>query len=615
MEAPEVQKIHQLLAAKDDTSRFVGLLLLKTTLDNHAFDLQHEQVSALWNSISPRFLDRLIRTGCRPVSGPASEQRKQSGDMLDVAVAVIYTFTKLLNDCAAEEKFYCRIPNLATAVLYSSEETTRRIVDLVHILVQQPDGKDAGGATCFAELDIESWGPLIEIAPQHNAVFSIFYWAWIKGAIAVPVESMRTKIDNALQLFISSFKGHNPTPLLDFITLIFDNLNPNLRPLNTQWLRPVAQLIHNMASSKQTVDGRRAYTHCAAVLLAAYPEEAPGPLFSDDPDAPKPIAYLFVKMVQVDILSTLHVLIPKLDTAEYPSLSRRIAAALDIMTSFVGFLITAADDVTIQQGLTPDRILKLHEDLVRMIGDIMAYLRDRWDAFLVGARGIESAETSGGNIFEDPIIPAAIRLIATWLRDDDGEALRTQAAGLVDLFAELYKMNLTSTDMPELRLPILAALEGILRTSDGREAFNDGDLLSRCVYPDLRAIIASQDGELTAGDYIRGSATVQVFHTLMEYDDNLRSHPGSMEFLDSVAKYEVRPIKADAGVLQRARLELHTDLLELAVILMDTSTHSASPVLQKPKTALKGAISKLSENWSTLNDESMIARVAELRLD
>lgn len=111
---PDIQKIQNLLAAKDDTSRFVGLLLLKTTLDNHASDLQHEQVTRLWDSISPRFLDRLIRTG----SQPASEQRRQSGDMLDVAVAVMYTFTKLLNDCALDEKLYARIPNLANAVLY-----------------------------------------------------------------------------------------------------------------------------------------------------------------------------------------------------------------------------------------------------------------------------------------------------------------------------------------------------------------------------------------------------------------------------------------------------------------------------------------------------------------
>jgi len=113
-ETLEVQKIHQLLAAKDDTSRFVGLVLLKTTLDNHASDLKHEEVRGLWDSISPRFLDRLILTGSRP----ASEQRKQAGDMLDVAVAVIYTFTKLLNDCALSKKFYGRIPNLLNAVLY-----------------------------------------------------------------------------------------------------------------------------------------------------------------------------------------------------------------------------------------------------------------------------------------------------------------------------------------------------------------------------------------------------------------------------------------------------------------------------------------------------------------
>ncbi|KAI0455307.1 Neurochondrin-domain-containing protein [Xylaria acuta] len=612
MEPPEIQKVHQLLAAKDDTSRFVGLLLLKTTLDNHASDLQHEQVAALWNWISPRFLDRLIRTGSRP----ASEQRKQSGDMLDVAVAVIYTFTKLLNDCAVNERFYARIPNLAAAVLYSSEETTGRLVDLIHVLVQQPDSQAAGGAACFAELDVGSWEPLIEVAPQHETVFSIFHWAWVKGTTAVSAETMQAKIYKALQLFISSFKGHNPTHLLNFITLIFDNLNPNLRPSNPQWLRPAARLIQDMASSRQTADGRQAYTHCAAALLAAYPEEAPGPLFSNDPDATKPIAYLFVKMVQVDILSTLHALMPKLDTAEYPSLSRRIAAALDIMTSFVGFLITAADDVTVQQGLPPDRILKLHEDLVRMIGDVMEYLRDRWDAFMAGARGIESTETCGRNIFEDPITPAAIRLIATWLRDDDGESLRTQAAGLVDLFAELYKMNLTSTDMPELRLPILAALEGILHTSDGRQAFNDGHLLLRCVYPDLRAILSSHDVELTAGDYMRGSAIVQVFHILMEYDGKLRSHPGSVDFLESVAEYEIKSVNPEACDAERSRLEFQTDLLELAVILRDTSARGASPSLQERiKTGLRGAISKITENWSTLNDENMIARVVELRLD
>ncbi|KAI3336654.1 DUF1941-domain-containing protein [Xylariaceae sp. AK1471] len=612
MESPEIQKVHQLLAAKDDTSRFVGLLLLKTTLDNHASDLQHEQIAALWDSISPRFLDRLIHTGSRP----ASEQRKQSGDTLDVAVAVIYTFTKLLNDCALKESFYARIPNLVNAILYSSEETTRRIVDLIHVLVQQPDGEVAGGATCFAELEVNNWAPLIEIAPQHKDVFSIFHWAWIKGSTAVPAGAMTAKIEDALQLFLSSFKGQNPTPLLDFITLILDNLNPNLRSLNPKWLRPISRLIQDMASSKQTEDGRRAYTHCAAALLGAYPETAPGSLFSDDPSSSKPIAYLFVKMVQVDILSTLHALIPKLNTTEYPSLSSRIAAALDIMTSFVGFLITAADDSAIQQGLTPDRIIKLHEDLVRMIGDVMEYLRDRWDDFLVGARGIESTQTSRRSIFEDPITPAAIRLVATWLRDDDGETLRTQAAGLTDLFAELYKMNLSSTEIPELRLPILAALEGILQTSNGREAFNTNDFWSRCLYPDLRVILTSEDVDLTTGDYIRGSAIVHTFYIIMDYDDNPHSRFASMDILEYVAKFDTKPIKPEANASDQALVGFQTDALELAVTLFDTSCRDASPAHQQMiKTALREAASKIMDNWRALNDEIMVARVAKLHLD
>ncbi|KAJ8108037.1 hypothetical protein ONZ43_g6548 [Nemania bipapillata] len=378
MESPKIQNIHPLLAAKDDTSRFVGLLVLKATLDNYASDLQYEQVASLWNSVSPKFLDRLIRTGSRQ----ASDHREQSADMLDVAVAVIYTFSKLLNDCALSERFYARIPILVNAVLYSSDETTLRIIDLIHVLVQQPDDQVMGGATCFAQLNVDSWASLIEIAPQHKTVFSIFHWAWVKGNAATPVEIARVKIDDSLRLFISSFKGNNPTPLLDFITLIFDSIDPNLRPLDPQWLLPAAKLIQGMASTERTEDGRRAYTRCAATLLAAYPEKAPLALFSDDPKASDPTAYLFVKMVQVDILSALHILTPNLNPSGYSSLSRRIAAALDIMTAFIGFLITAADDVTIQRGLTSDRILKLHEDLGRTVGDVMEYLRDRWDDFL-----------------------------------------------------------------------------------------------------------------------------------------------------------------------------------------------------------------------------------------
>jgi len=370
-----------------------------------------------------------------------------------------------------------------------------------------------------------------------------------------------------------------------------------------------------MASNKQTEGGRRSYIVCASTLLVAFPDDAPKHLFSDEPNSSKPVAYLFVKMVQVDIVSTLHILMPKMNSAEYPLLSGRIAAALDIMTSFVGFLITVADDDIVQGGLTPDRIIKLHEDLARTVGDVMEYLRDRWDDFLAGSCGIESSQTLERSIFEDPITPAAIRFVATWLRDDDGETLRSQAAGLTDLFAELYKMNLTSTDMPELRLPILAALEGTLQTSNGRQSFNEHDVWSRCLYTDLRAILINDTSDLTTVDYLRGSAIMHIVFILIEDNKNLSSHPAAADLLEFISKMDVKPVKAQPETPDRARVDFQADALELAATLLnDTVRGNATAQQQKIRNALKDIAFKVSKNLEAFNDQSTVARIKELDL-
>lgn len=110
-----IEKIQQLLKAKDDTSRFVGLALLKSVLDNSP-ELQSEKevIVSLWDSISPKFLDRLLCTGSH-----SSSEQKSSKDMLDLAIAVIHTFAVLLPDDAKQDtKLLGRIPRLAKAVLY-----------------------------------------------------------------------------------------------------------------------------------------------------------------------------------------------------------------------------------------------------------------------------------------------------------------------------------------------------------------------------------------------------------------------------------------------------------------------------------------------------------------
>ena len=113
--AGSITKIQTLLGAKDDTSRFVGLALLKSVLDNtQAVREDEDTVVKLWESIPPKFLDRLIRTGSRQISS-----RSDAQDMLDLAVSVLRTFVALLPDRASNDRrMLDRIPQLVASLLY-----------------------------------------------------------------------------------------------------------------------------------------------------------------------------------------------------------------------------------------------------------------------------------------------------------------------------------------------------------------------------------------------------------------------------------------------------------------------------------------------------------------
>jgi len=117
----DVNKIQSLLKAKDDTQRFVGLALLKSLLDSSEQLRQDEQtVQGLWSSLSPKFLDRLLRTGSKPST-------QNSKEMLDLAVSVLHIFSILLPDQAkSDAKFIDRIPLLVNAVLHRYEASSPR---------------------------------------------------------------------------------------------------------------------------------------------------------------------------------------------------------------------------------------------------------------------------------------------------------------------------------------------------------------------------------------------------------------------------------------------------------------------------------------------------------
>jgi hypothetical protein len=93
------EKMQELLRAKDDTSIFVGLALLKTVLDNGQLIQDPARLELLWQSLSPRFLDRLLRAQQNEKISKA-----EAKDMVGLAVSVLHTFTMLLPEDAQKNK-------------------------------------------------------------------------------------------------------------------------------------------------------------------------------------------------------------------------------------------------------------------------------------------------------------------------------------------------------------------------------------------------------------------------------------------------------------------------------------------------------------------------------
>lgn len=111
--ASVLERIQELLKSKDDTSRFVGLALLKTALDNGQLAQNPEPIRKLWESISPKFIDRLLR------AQPSDKVTKpEAQNMVDLAVSVLHTFTTMLpEECLRDTRVIGRTSHLVNALL------------------------------------------------------------------------------------------------------------------------------------------------------------------------------------------------------------------------------------------------------------------------------------------------------------------------------------------------------------------------------------------------------------------------------------------------------------------------------------------------------------------
>lgn len=213
----EIAKLKTLLKSKDDTQRFVGLALLKSLLDNTP-EIRNDEIAVrdLWSHISPKFLDRMLRTGSNPSNSNAK-------DMLDIGVAILYIFSVLLPaDDTSSTAFTARIPSLVGAALYSTGETTGLLLQLLYTLVNAKDGAGAFMA-------VEDTTPLTEIAATHPMVLDVFCRAWLNHmANGANGAEFSQKIDVVTETLAVLFKGTDAVTYLAFIGSFFSQTMPEV---------------------------------------------------------------------------------------------------------------------------------------------------------------------------------------------------------------------------------------------------------------------------------------------------------------------------------------------------------------------------------------------------
>lgn len=167
---------------------------------------------------------------------------------------------------------------------------------------------------------------------------------------------------------------------------------------------------------------------------------------------------------------------------------------------------SGSDDLPFSPGL----LLRMREDISNTCSLTMEYLRDRFEAWeahkTIHRRGPDSIAATGRfesvhkdsglpNMAEDPLVLQQLLMLSFWIREDDSDTLKTEAASnMVKVILGLYGMA------EELRWPLLMllgscdwfpnALKDIRGSSGWRAMVADLDSIVRSGAPDKQVIEA-----------------------------------------------------------------------------------------------------------------------------
>lgn len=386
--------------------------------------------------------------------------------------------------------------------------------------------------------------------------------------------------------------------------------------------------------SRPTAASRAAFTNLSAALLESYPLQTPPLLFANESSSDdKPVSYLLVNLMLVDLRSSLPLLLEQLNSPQYPQTAWRLASAFNVVSNYIGYLLRSMDSPNPSFVVSPDLLLKLRRSLSETMSVAVEFLRDRYDASVAGALGLHpeartgTANTAAGvhltlawdskdigaTISNDPLVLAAVQALAIWLREDDNEMLRKEAAGLVDMLMDLYRRSATPVESLNFQRPVLVALEGITAEKKGIEAFinNDG---WQVLADDMMAIL---HGSRDEGEAAKGVEVVRVLLHVAEAE-----RPGPREqWMDVVTRvaawYYVAPEDAPVGMVE----EFQVAALQLVTALLSGThpgvrkryVHSTSAVLGVAVSLKKSIVSRKGEKGLVEGLEDVLVTLGEFR--
>lgn len=479
-----------LLRKHDDTSRFVGLALLKPVLEQELVQLDNineresvETIQRAWDAIPAKFLDRLLKARSKE-----GRSKGEAEDMVGVAVAVLQAFTGLLESPHTDEKFIGRVPVLMSIMHSTTSRMRELIMEIIHCLAMTPEGRSA----------------------------------------------------------------------------IFET-------------------------------GSRA-----------------GNL-----DQPPP-SYLLLTTVHADIMATIPYLQESLGSGDYDTTSSRLVKEYDVISSFIGYLITGMDANNggdeLSLPMLPDLLLKIQGKITDILNVTIEHLRDRYDACATSALGPRASAPSShetisggpptaaeasGIMLDDPVTLSQIQTLSLWLANEDDEGLREAAAGTMDVLKTVYQPvragNFLASRLSQARCCVLEALSGITQTTEGVKAFLREDWWTTLTkdLEELVGLILSKGKE--------EARCITIINILVTVLHSGLAPPAKEQWISGM-------LSISNDLVKSADLQHHWDVVvgscDLVVYLLQGTTVENRDKYQGPATHLLTVVQHLLKNETSLKDEA-----------